>query len=198
MFKPMDIIGNNKGLTLVETLVAIALGSVAVMGSFTLLTGVQGTMTENSEAVQAQQEARNILQRIAREVRESSPEKTWIYSWSDYENEGDADTIFFYTSRDKDSRFIVDDSGKPDWQREISYALDRYSNHLYRFQYYMSLDEGYPYQWEIVSRNVEKLSFEQVNDMLVISIRTFADTAEGTGNVARAYANFHTMINLRN
>ena len=197
MFGSIGLIRNTNGITLIETLVAIFMGSILVLGSFALLTNVRGTMTGSSEAIQVQQEARNIVENIAREIREASPEKTWLYSWSGTEGET-ADTIFFYTSRDEERRFVFDSDGKPEWQREIAYALDPYSNNLYRFQYYISSGEESSYQSEIVSRNVEKLTFNNVNDMLIISIRTFADTSNSSGNTARAYADFNTMIKLRN
>jgi len=196
MHRLINTIGNKKGLSLIETLVAASLGSIAILGSFSLLMGVEGTMTENCEAVQAQQEARNIVERIAREIRESGPDKIQLYSYP--QGGGDAEAILFHTPRDADGRFVMDNSGKPDWQREIAYELDKNSNYLYRSQCYLLSDEGSPYQSEVVSKNMERLNFVQDNDMLLISIRTFADTSNGTGHTTRAYADFHTMVKLRN
>ena len=196
MNKLTNIVANEKGLSLMETLVAVSLGSAAILGSLSLLMGVEGTMTESREAVQVQQEARNIVECIAREVRESCPDKIQITSYP--QGEWDAETILFHTPRDEDGRFVMDNSGKPDWQREIAYELDRDSHYLYRSQYYLASGEGGAYQSEVVSKNVERLNFAQNNDMLLISIRTFVDTCDGTGYRSRAYADFQTMVKLRN
>ncbi len=197
MFKLINTIKSNKGLTLIEMLVAISVGAIGMLGSYSLLAGVKGTLMENTAAVEAQQDARNIVQRIAREIRESSPKTVTLYSWTSEDGTA-SDTIFFYTPRDVDRKFIVDGAGEPEWQREISYGLDSYAHCLYRFQYYMSPDEVYPYEWEIVSNNVEALNFSRDNDMIIIKIKTFANDDNGIGHTAKSYADFHTMVKMRN
>ena len=117
MFKSIDTMRNTEGMTLIETLVAIFMGFVGMMGSFALLASVKGTLTENTAVVLAQQEARNVVTSIARELRESSPKHIYIYSWSYSEGESESDFVFFYTPRDGDRRFVVDASGEPEWHR---------------------------------------------------------------------------------
>jgi len=197
MRKRMNITGNASGLSLIEMLIAIAVISVGVMASYTLLASVRGTRVGNVAAVQAQQEARNILEQIAREVRESSPEVLWVSSMY----EGQASYISFYTPRNAEKQFIVDPEGAPKWQRSVEYMLDPYTNELCRYQYYLTYDPDIydaPYYFECISKNAEKLTFNRVNDLLTISVRTFYDHEGKVGSVTRAHADLSTTIKLRN
>lgn len=196
MFKMIHTIRNPKGLTMIEVLVAMSVGAIGMLGAYSLFAGVHGTMIGNSATVQAQQEARNIVERMARELRESSPERIWP-SYMTYE---ESHYVSFCTPRDSDRTFIVDSEGKPEWQRYIAYVLDSGTNTLRRYQLYTHYDPdtGFMYQSEIVSKNVESLGFTRYNDMVTISVRTFANRERRTGHAARSYADFYTMIKLRN
>ena len=91
--------------------------------------------------------------------------------------------------------------GEPEWQRAIAYWLEPWEHKLYRFQYYMWHDPGVDDDWfdfEVVSKNVEYMSFRRVNDMITINLRTFADNTGGIGQVARSHAEFTTTVKLRN
>ena len=198
MFKPIGIIRGSKGITMIEAVIAMAVGLVGVMGGYSLFANTQGTIAGNTAVVQAQQEARNIVERIARELRESTPDRVWP-SYMTYE---ESDYIVFYTPRDSNRNFIVDADGKPEWQRAILYTVDPYSHSLYRYQLYTSGDcePTERFQYEIVSRNIDQdgLVFKRTNDMIIISVRTFSSKGEKIGSVADSYAEFYTMVKLRN
>lgn len=190
MFKP--IVRNPKGFTLMEVVIAMSVGLIGAMGGYALFANIQGTVAGNSAVVQAQQEARFTVERIARELRESNPDNVWPNPMPD---EG-SDYITFLTPRNEDATFMVDGSGSPDWQRAILYRLEE-SNCLYRYQVYLSgtSDESS----ETISKNVEQLRFNRVNnDMITIFIRTFTDRSGVIGKVARSYAELYTMVKLRN
>jgi hypothetical protein len=174
----------------------MSIGLIGVAGGYALLANVQGTMSGNSAVTRAQQEARFIVERITRELCESSRDRVWPnpmpYEGSDY--------IVFLTPRNENRVFMVDNDGNPQWQRAILYRLDSDSK-LRRYQLYMSgtAEPSERYQSEIVSRNVEELLFNRVNnDMITIQIRTFSDQAGKVGHVARSHAEFYTMVKLRN
>jgi prepilin-type N-terminal cleavage/methylation domain-containing protein len=191
MFRPIDTIRNPKGFTLMEVIVAMSVGIIGAMGGYALFANIQGTMAGNSAVTQAQQEARFIVERITRELRESNPDRVW----PDPMPSGGSHYISFLTPRNEDGTFIVDGDGKPGWQRSILYRLED-SNCLYRYQLYASGASDPP---EIVSKNIEQLRFNRVNkDMITISIRTFSDRSGVIGNVARSYADLYTMVKLRN
>ena len=198
MFRLIDISRGTRGITLMETAIAISVALIGALGGYTLLANVRGTMAGNTAAIEAQQDARNIVERIARELREASPEKLWpdrmMYEGSDY--------IIFYTPRDENAKFIVDDQGKPEWRRAVAYIIDSESNEIHRHQLYMndSPDITYDtYQFEVIAKNVEQLSFTQARDMVAVYVRTYTDRGEGeAGHSSRAYAEFQTKIKLRN
>jgi len=196
MFKRIDSVRNPKGFTLIEMVIAMSIGLIGVAGGYALLANVQGTMAGNSAVTQAQQEARFIVERITRELCESSRDRVWPSPMPN----GGSDYIVFLTPRNEDRVFIVDNDGNPQWQRAILYRLDSDSK-LRRYQLYMSgtVEPSERYQSEIVSRNVEQLLFNRVNnDMITIHIRTFSDQGEKVGHVARSRAEFYTMVKLRN
>ena len=191
MFRRICIIRDTKGITMIESMIAIAIGLIGVLGSYALLVNVKGTAAASAEVIEAQQEARYIVERIARELRESSPNAVGPDSML-YE---DSYQISFDTPRDTNRKFIVGTEGEPEWQRTISYMLDPYSHSLYRYQQYGESNTG---EYEVVSKNVQHLAFRRTNDMVTISIRTFSNKGDKIGSVADSYADFYTMIKLRN
>ncbi len=190
MFRRICITRDTKGITMIELMIVIAIGLIGVLGSYALLLNVKGTAAASAEVIEAQQEARYIVERIARELRESSP-TTVAPSSMLYE---DSYQITFATPRDSNRRFIVGIKGEPEWQRTITYTFDPYSHTLYRYQEYGASNATE----EVVSKNVQHLAFRQTHDMITISIRTFSNKGDKMGSVADSYADFYTMIKLRN
>jgi type II secretory pathway pseudopilin PulG len=198
-------IKNPKGFSLIEGMIVMAIAILGAIGGYVVLASARGTLAGNKELVEAQQEARNIVERIAREIRETTPDKIWISSSS----EGGSDSITFYTPRDSNRRFTINDEGEPVWQRSITYELYRGSNELYRHQVHIGPDPGadHTYYFEVVSKNVEGISFSRISaeeapfnrpqDMIGISIRTFSEQ-DSIGDVADSYADFHTTVKMRN
>ena len=119
---------NSKGITVIESIVSISISIIAALGGYTLLASVQDTVVGNSEVTQSQQEARAIVERIARELRESSANRVWTNEDLDCSDP----MIVFLTPRDGNRRFRVDAFGRPDWQRAIMYRLDPDLNRLIR------------------------------------------------------------------
>jgi len=115
MFRRICITRDTKGITLLESMIVIAVGLIGVLGSYALLLNVKGTAAASAEVLEAQQEARYIVERIARELRESSPERIGPNSML-YE---DSYQVFFDTPRDSTRRFRVGAEGEPEWQRNI-------------------------------------------------------------------------------
>jgi type II secretory pathway pseudopilin PulG len=191
MFKRICITRDTKGITMIESMIVIAIGLIGVLGSYALLLNVKGTAVASAEVLEAQQEARYIVERIARELRESSPNAVRPDSML-YE---DSYQISFDTPRDANRKFIVGTEGEPEWQRTISYMLDPYSQSLYRYQEYGTSNAS---EYEVVSNNVQHLAFRRTHDMITISVRTFSNKGGGIGSVADSYADFYTMVKLRN
>ena len=189
-------IRESRGFSLVEMAIVMVIILIGVMAGYSLLANVHGTRAGNVAVLQAQQSARNIVERIARELRESSPEVVWLSS------EGESQYISFFTPRNHYRRFMIDGSGVPVWQRAIAYGLDPYSNEVYRFQLYMVYDPNVSYDTfssETVSGGVEELLFSQDNDLITISVRTFYESDEGSvGHVAKSYAEYRTTVKMRN
>jgi type II secretory pathway pseudopilin PulG len=191
MFRRICITRDTKGITLLESMIVIAVGLIGVLGSYALLLNVKGTAAASADVLEAQQEARYIVERIARELRESSPEKIGPNSML-YE---DSYEITFDTPRDNTRRFIVGAEGEPEWQRTITYKWLPNSLSLYRSQKYGASEYE---ESELVSKNVEHLAFRQTNDMVTISVRIFSNKGGEIGSVADSYADFYTMVKLRN
>lgn len=194
MFSRICITRDTKGITMIESMIVIAIGLIGVLGSYALLLSVKGTASASAEVIEVQQEARYIVERIARELRESSPNAVGPDSML-YE---DSYQISFDTPRDTNRKFIVNSEGEPEWQRTISYMLDPYSHTLYRYQQYGASNAAEYGEYEMVSKNVEHLAFRRTHDMITISIRTFSNKDGKIGNVADSYADFYTMVKLRN
>ena len=185
----LEITRNSKGMTLIEISIATFLALIGIVGSCSLLSNVHGTLVGGSETVQVQQDARIILENIARELRESD------YQLVVPDPMIDSYYIGFRTPRDSIGTFRVDEAGNPDWQRYIEYGLDPESNCLYRYQSYLYEPET---QYEIVVKNVQSVLFNRVGDVITISIRTFADQSDKTAHAADSYTNFSTRVRLRN
>ena len=191
MFRRICITRDTKGITAIELMIVVAIGLIGVLGSYALLLNVKGTAAASADVLEAQQEARYIVERIARELRESSPTIVGP-DWMLYE---DSYEITFDTPRDSNRRFIVGTEGEPEWQRTITYEWEPSSRSLYSSQKYGASEYE---ESELVSKNVEHLAFRRTNDMITISIRTFSNKGEEIGSVADSYADFYTMIKLRN
>ena len=95
MLKLIGATRGSKGFSLVEVIVAIAIGLIGAMGSYALLAGMHGTKAENMQVLQAQEEARNVMERMTRELRESSPEVVW----SHYTDDRESEWVYFFTPR---------------------------------------------------------------------------------------------------
>ncbi len=201
-------IRNSKGMTLVEILVVMSLVLIGVLGAYSLLTNIYAAQSRNVKLTQAQQEARNTVEHIVRDLRESSMDQVWIDSTS-----GEPDSILFFTPRDKDRAFNINHEvdaegnplpgyGRPVWQRTVAYSLDSYSNYLYRYEPPQLISDISTIKWdsegEVVSKRVEKLLFSRVDDMISISIRTFEEPNSQFGYVAESYADYYTMVEFRN
>jgi len=198
MFRLVDTVKDSKGISLMEVIIAIAIGLIGVLGSYSFLASMNSTQASNMTVVEAQGEARNIMERMTRELRESGPEVVWP-NYADYP---DYETlyVYFFTPRNANGEFIINSAGEPQWQRAISYWLEPWEYTLYRSQYYLTWNPDVN-DWfgsEIVSKNVESLTFDRVDDMVTINLRTFTDSTEDVGNVARSYADLTTTIRLRN
>jgi hypothetical protein len=191
MFRRICIIRGTKGITAIELMIVIAIGLIGVLGSYALLLNVKGTAAASAEVIEAQQEARYIVERIARELRESSP-TTVAPDWMVYE---DSYEITFDTPRDPNRKFIVGIEGEPEWQRTITYTFDPYSHTLSRYQQYGTSNIT---EYEVVSENIQHLAFGRTHDMITISIRTFINKGDKVGSVADSYADLYTMVKLRN
>lgn len=200
MLKLVNTIKSSKGISLMEVMIAMAIGLIGAMGGYALLTSMNSTRTENMAVVEAQGEARNILERMTRELRESSPEVVW----PQFDTNGtEYNWVYFLTPRNADREFIINTEGEPEWQRGIQYWLNEDSNILYRFQFYLNFDPDTDdwsnwLQVETISENVEKLTFSRDDDMFTVNIRTFSYSDGGQGNVARSYMDLDTTIKLRN
>jgi prepilin-type N-terminal cleavage/methylation domain-containing protein len=191
MFRRIFIIRDTKGLTMIESMIVIAIGLIGVLGSYALLLNVRGTAAASAEVIEAQQEARYIVERIARELRESSPTTVAPDSML-YE---DSYQITFDTPRDPNRKFIVGIEGEPEWQRTITYTFDPNSHTASRYQEYGTSNVT---EYEVVSENVQHLAFGRTHDMITISIRTFSNKGDKMGSVADSFADLYTMVKLRN
>jgi hypothetical protein len=178
----------------------MSIALIGIAGGYALLANIQGTAIGNRILVQAQQEARNVVEYLAREIRESSPDQVLLDAVDRSEQ------ITFGIPRNENREFVVDGKGEPEWQRWISYRLETDTTHLYRYQALDSSEyaPGSP-DWldechsKIMSKQVKRLNFERVgDDMIVISVRAFAESDGKVGHVARSYADFSTMVRLRN
>lgn len=183
------LIRDSKGITMIEISIAMFLGLAGIVGSYSLLSNVHGTVLANSEAVHVQQDARIIMENIARELRESD------YQLIAPDPMIDSYYVGFHTPRDSTGTFRVDEAGNPEWQRYIEYGLDPESNCLYRYQSYLYEPET---QYEIVVKSVQSVAFNRVGDVITISIRTFADQSDKNAHAADSYTDFSTRVRLRN
>lgn len=209
MFNWINSINRPRGFTLIETLIAMSIGIIGMVGGYALLANIQGTAAANRTLVDAQQEARNVVARVAREIREATSDNDDYHGVYLYPEDG-SDYIYFWTPRDENRTFIVGDDGRPEWQRWIFYGLSYDSHELYRYQFQQSqylqdlqedpggTDWMDAYHWEVVSSNVENIEFKRIGDMISISVRTFAERDGKVGHVAKSYADYSTMVKLRN
>ncbi len=193
MFKQLNTIESAKGMTLIELVMTMAIATIAILGGYALLIGIEGTRAGTNEVVQVQQEARNLAERMTRELREGNVYEVWPSSLYTEES----NYITFYTARDSNKVFNVESNGLLIWKSVVTYQFDGFSNELIRSQ---SDITGENYYAEVLSKNVERMAFslDPLTNMLTISIRTFVDWTGKPGNIPKSYSEFTTEIKLRN
>ena len=213
----------SKGISLVEMTISIFIVSIAVMGADSLFIAVTNTSAGNSEMVQVQQEARYAMEKMARELRESSADRVWTGT----DLSSSESMVVFLTPRNGEKTFAVDESGGPEWRKAVLYRLDILSSSLHRYQSTepdmlsaLAAEDVDTYSvdkvvYAIQSREhaevlggnsvvgIAALSFTRTDDKLVISMRAGAkvegvEGGGGRGNVAAPFAHLHTMVRLRN
>lgn len=189
MFKTIENIRGSKGMTLVEILISVCVIVAVIIGGLCLLSYMRGTPEERFKTVQVQQDARTLVENMARELSKSVPNLVVPDPMID------SDFIAFYTPRDGDVESVPDKVGNTDWQRYVKYMLDRKSNRLYKFVSHVGEPET---QIEIMATNVQQLLSTRKGDVVTISMRTFSDKSMETGNVAHAYTDFCTEVKLKN
>ena len=211
MFKLIRTMEDSAGLSLVEVVIASLIISISVMGSYALFAGVIDSSAGNSKVLQAQQEARITMERMARELRESSADRVWTREDTYFYEP----MVMFLTPRDQARTFVVDEFGDPEWQRVVLYRLDLCLNRIYRHESYepyiissliaiasgnASTDETYEWlayevlycgQTEELGGNgamgVMRLDFSRDNDKLLISMRAAPGSGRSTGDVYDPY-----------
>ena len=218
MFKLIHATEDSAGLSLIEVVIASLIVSISVMGSYTLFAGIKDSSVGNSTVMQTQQEARIAVERMARELRESSTDRMWTHEDIDFYEP----MIIFLTPRDEDRTFVVDESGDPDWQRAVLYRLDIYLNRVYRYESYepyivstLAADSVNPFEiYELVYEmqwyaqpeelcgnnavNIVGLDFSRDNDTLFISMRTAPDRGEGGEDGSDPYMDTNTAKSYTN
>ena len=95
------VMRNSKGISLIETLITMVIVSIGLLGTYSLIVNVHATRMNNTRLVETQQEARNIVEHMVRDLRESSVDYVWIYSTGEEANSivsnnfGDSSIIYF-------------------------------------------------------------------------------------------------------
>ncbi len=189
MFKTACSIRDSKGVTLVEILISFCITVGMIIGGLLLLSYMRGTSEERFETVQVQQDARTLVENMARELSKSAPNLVVPDPMIN------SDCIAFYTPRDGNVESVPGKVCNTDWQRYVKYMLDRKSNRLYKFVSYVGEPET---QVEIVATNVQQLLSTRKGDVVTISMRTLRDQSMETDNVADAYTDFCTQVRLEN
>ncbi len=188
MFKTVWSIRDSKGVTLVEILISVCITIFGIVGGLWLLSNMRCTSAEDFGTVQVQQDARTLVENMARELSESAPNMVVPDPMIN------SDCIAFYTPRSSNGALVLDKDGNADWQRYVKYMLDQKSNRLYKFVSYLGKPKT---QVEIVATNVQQLLSTRKGDVVTISMRTFSDQSVETGNVANAYTDFCTEVRLK-
>jgi len=203
-----------KGLTLIELLIAVSISSIGILGSYSLISNIRNTVASQSEAVQAQQSARNIMERMAREIRESKPE----YIWTTGDLNVSEPTILFLTPRDENNKFSLDSNGKPLWKGVVMYRLDSSSKDLFRYKssdpdiISMIKDSGniplalynirqriQPTEEEASSNfDLEGMSYNPSNEIISLSVKTVANFTDRQKKNYNSFALFRTKVRSRN
>ncbi len=189
MFRTVCSIRDSKGLTLLEILISLWVTILGIIGGLSLFPKICDTSAEDFETAKVWQDARTLVQNIARELSESAPNMVVPDPMIN------SDCIAFYTPRDSSGALVLDKTGNADWQRYVKYMLDQKSNRLYKFVSYIGESDT---QVEIVATNVQQLLSTRKGDVVTISMRTFSDQSVETGNVADAYTDFCTEVRLKN
>ena len=189
MFRTIGSVRDSKGVTLVEILISLWITVVGIIGGLSIFPKICGTSTGNFETVKVWQDARTLVEDIARELSESAPNMVVPDPMIS------SDWIAFYTPRASNGALVMDKAGNADWQRYVKYMLDQKSNRLYKFLSYVGKPET---EIEIVATNVQQLLSTRKGDVVTISVRTFSHQSAETGNAAYAYTDFCTEVRLKN
>jgi prepilin-type N-terminal cleavage/methylation domain-containing protein len=114
MIKLMRKTGNNKGLTLIELMVVLAILSIVILGLVSFFSGGVRSWIAGQNQLKAQREARQVMDRMVREIREASYVKdtSGIYNIEFYNPVKDKTTAYSYTELDKEIKEEIG-SGTP-------------------------------------------------------------------------------------
>lgn len=211
LMKIADNSENWGGFSLIELLIVIVITSIAILGSYTLIRNIRAEMIEESAAVLNQQRARNALETISRELRESSPQYVWATGAISFFDP----IIIFLTPRDQNKKFELDENGKPEWKSAIMYRLNWNSKGLYKYQtydpailswlengnvllgFYYILNSSEPSEvMSDVTFDQRGVCFTKNDDIVTISLRVIGNIRDdGTYG---SHTDYNTEIRLRN
>lgn len=124
----------DKGFTLIEMLLTMTLSLIGIASvTTTLILGYRYFYLGN-DITQIQQRAGIALEKMVKELRETSMDRIEPNPDSINSEENSSNIISFASARDENNNFLTDAEGMPDWTKAIVYFIDTDSNVLYRYK----------------------------------------------------------------
>lgn len=180
-----------KGYSLIELMVAMAVMLIGLTASYTLFKLGYKYLNLGTNVTQAQQGARMAFETMIKELQETSANTVWVADGA----------ISFASARDESNNFSTTAEEKPDWKKAVVYFRDAESNILYRYEeakddwsakFDPSLAVGAENLKEIAT-SVDSMVFQLDSNLLSINITIMEDTQEGI-----ASEELTTAIRLQN
>ncbi len=203
------------GFTLIEIVIALSIFVLVVGASTALLLTGRTSVSENEARIQAEERARNALNRMTRELQASADNKIWINNderLHPKNDEGEGDIINFQIPVERANGTIADEDGEFEWgdgstkDKYIAYSLYASEGNtlnptlgttLIRTTYIISTAGNSLSIQDVDDQDlyspITGLSFESQDDFLTISV-----TGKGEqGNTIKSKT-LETSIDLRN
>ncbi len=171
----------SNGFTIVETLIALAIGSIVISALYQIFHDQQKSFVIQDQVVEMQQNGRAGIYFMTKELRSASfdPEDSGLFGFvSDFDAPNDVFAVDIDYANDKSRvAFTMDDDASGtinNFENElIAYQFDPSEHTITRFQFSTTGN-----RWDLIATNIEALDFVFIDE---------------TGNVTTDPVEFHAV-----
>ncbi len=202
------------GLTLVELLVVVVIGSMVLGSVLSLFDTNHKIYLQQDELSRMQQEIRSVLGQLAGDIRMGAFDPTQagskVFGFKEFgsidaQGRSSNDTAIYLTS-DLNRDGMLNNNGTGSTDEHIAYYLDPPSQTLFRFD--SNSSNAAPNKWEIAATNIQDIQFSyldkdgnatvNVDDIRCVEVTVVAAASAARSHLKVSDRSMSTRIQCRN